>query len=174
MMCSFVLIAQLLLVLIKFVANTVVKVILLPQRVEYKVFNQLISSKTVGRYIAYDFLGETGTLGVGAYCFSSDWKKYLQNGAKQCLSELPSHLHLNLFIKSDLPKFILICSHCKLTSGTISSHFPFPLSISLFLLPFLAALAALYLTLVGQSLTDCHFRIPRQRVTFKTSDPSDI
>ena len=39
---------------------------------------------------------------------------------------------------------------------------------------FLAALAALYLTLVSGSLTDCHFRILTQRVTFETSDPSDI
>ena len=39
---------------------------------------------------------------------------------------------------------------------------------------FLAALAALYLTLVSHSLSDCHFRILTQRVTFETSDPSDI
>ena len=45
-------------------------------------------------------------------------------------------------------------------------------------LEFLAALAALYLTLVtesvSQSVSDCHFRISTQRVTFETSDPSDI
>ena len=43
---------------------------------------------------------------------------------------------------------------------------------------FLAALAALYLTLVSQWLGDwvtgCHFRISTQRVTFETWDPSDI
>ena len=39
---------------------------------------------------------------------------------------------------------------------------------------FLAALAALYLTLVSQWVSDCHFRILTQRVTFETSDPSDI
>ena len=33
---------------------------------------------------------------------------------------------------------------------------------------FLAALAALYLTLVSESLTHCHFRISIQRVTFET------
>ena len=35
---------------------------------------------------------------------------------------------------------------------------------------FLAALAALYLTLVSQSVSNCHFRILTQRVTFETSD----
>jgi len=39
---------------------------------------------------------------------------------------------------------------------------------------FLAALAALYLTLVSHWLTECHFRILIQRVTFETWDPSDI
>ena len=43
---------------------------------------------------------------------------------------------------------------------------------------FLAALAALYLTLVTESVsqwvTHCHFRMLTQRVTFDTSDPSDI
>ena len=43
---------------------------------------------------------------------------------------------------------------------------------------FLAALAALYLTLVSDSLTlsltGCHFRILAQIVTFETCDPSDI
>ena len=39
---------------------------------------------------------------------------------------------------------------------------------------FLAALAALYLTLVSGSVTGCHFRILTQRVTFETWDPSDI
>ena len=33
---------------------------------------------------------------------------------------------------------------------------------------FLAALAALYLTLVSESVTGCHFRILTQRVTFET------
>ena len=33
---------------------------------------------------------------------------------------------------------------------------------------FLAALAALYLTLVSQWVGDCHFRIQTQRVTFET------
>ena len=35
-------------------------------------------------------------------------------------------------------------------------------------LPFLAALAALYLTLVTHWVGGCHFRISTQRVTFKT------
>ena len=43
---------------------------------------------------------------------------------------------------------------------------------------FLAALAALYLTLVSESvthsLTECYFWILTQRVTFDTWDPSDI
>ena len=39
---------------------------------------------------------------------------------------------------------------------------------------FLAALAALYLTLVSGWVSECHFRILTQRVTFETSDPSDI
>ena len=39
---------------------------------------------------------------------------------------------------------------------------------------FLAALAALYLTLVSESVTGCHFRILTQIVTFDTSNPSDI
>ena len=39
---------------------------------------------------------------------------------------------------------------------------------------FLAALAALYLTLVTDWVGDCNFRIFTQRVTFETSDPSDI
>ena len=41
---------------------------------------------------------------------------------------------------------------------------------------FLAALAALYLTLVSDwvSQTDCHYRISTKRVTFETWDPSDI
>ena len=42
------------------------------------------------------------------------------------------------------------------------------------LILFLAALASLYLTLVTGSVTDRHFRILTQRVTFETSDPSDI
>ena len=36
------------------------------------------------------------------------------------------------------------------------------------ILVFLAALAALYLTLVSHSLSDCHFRVLTQRVTFET------
>ena len=39
---------------------------------------------------------------------------------------------------------------------------------------FLAALAALYPTLVSQSLSGCHFRISTQKVTFETWNPSDI
>ena len=40
---------------------------------------------------------------------------------------------------------------------------------------YLAALAALYLTLVSECVGgDCHFRILTQGVTFETSDPSDI
>ena len=39
---------------------------------------------------------------------------------------------------------------------------------------FLSALAALYLTLVSQWVTHCHFRISTQIVTFETWDPSDI
>jgi len=42
------------------------------------------------------------------------------------------------------------------------------------LLLFLAALAALYLTLVSELVTGCHFRILTQGVTFETGDPSDI
>ena len=40
----------------------------------------------------------------------------------------------------------------------------------------LAALAALYLslTLVSHSLTECHFRVSTQKVTFETWDLSDI
>ena len=38
----------------------------------------------------------------------------------------------------------------------------------------LAALAALYLTLVSDWVGHCHFRILTQRVTFETWDPSDI
>ena len=34
--------------------------------------------------------------------------------------------------------------------------------------------SALYLTLVSQWVGECHFRILTQRVTFGTSDPSDI
>ena len=39
---------------------------------------------------------------------------------------------------------------------------------------FLAALAALYLTLVSHSVSQCHFRILKQRVSYETWDPSDI
>ena len=42
------------------------------------------------------------------------------------------------------------------------------------LIQFLTALAALYLTLVSESVRECYFRILTQRVTFETCDPSDI
>ena len=44
----------------------------------------------------------------------------------------------------------------------------------LYFVAFLAALAALYLTLVTHSVSGCHFRILTKRVTFETSDPSVI
>ena len=40
--------------------------------------------------------------------------------------------------------------------------------------PFLAALAALYLPFVPESVSDRHFRILTQSVTFETWDPSEI
>ena len=47
-------------------------------------------------------------------------------------------------------------------------------TLSFYLLAFLAALAALYLPFVPESVSDCYFRILPQRVTFETWDPSDI
>ena len=71
-----------------------------------------------------------------------------------------------------------MCTRCKLKGTHIqnTSYFINPFknkSVHICLL-FLAALAALYLTLVTDSVSECHFRISTQGVTFEAWDPSDL
>ena len=64
-----------------------------------------------------------------------------------------------------LPESIII----KITIITIIIIIAIIIAIIIIIIStFLAALAALYLTLVSQSVGGCHFRILTQRVTFET------